>query len=100
MENKPSPAPLHQVVGRIIWHKYPVVRPSESQLHRGRAPAIDEDGFLVTALFHHGDAVCMDVPIVMWAECYPPNPRGLPPGVPATPQSENQSSPGRPEPSC
>ena len=61
-------AQIIQIDERIIWHKYPEEKPSEHQLHMGRAPAIDEMGFLVTALFHHGEAICLDVPIIMWAE--------------------------------
>jgi hypothetical protein len=58
--------------GRCIWYRLSDKKPTESQLHNGRAPAIDSDGYLVVALFIDGNPIC-DFPIVMWAEIDQPD---------------------------
>jgi hypothetical protein len=56
----------------LIWHRLSDVKPTDKQLIGYRAPAIDEMGYLVTALFKDGEPICCDVPIIWWAEISPP----------------------------
>jgi hypothetical protein len=50
------------------WHKLSEVKPTEDQLIGGRAPAIDEDGYLVTELFIDGEPLSGEIKIIYWAE--------------------------------
>lgn len=60
-------------MSKTKWIKLSDRKPTEKELIKGRAPCIDERGFLVTGLFHKGKPIWCDVPIVYWMAIDFPN---------------------------